>query len=52
MSVTGVQDFYRTAYLGCRLEGDRVPSASLCALDSGACAGVEADAEMEVTSHF
>jgi hypothetical protein len=27
MSVTGVQDFYRTAYLACRVDGDRVPSA-------------------------
>jgi hypothetical protein len=27
MSVTGVEDFYRTCYLACRLDGDRVPSA-------------------------
>ena len=27
MSVTGVQDFYRTAYLACRIDGDRVPPA-------------------------
>jgi hypothetical protein len=27
MSVTGLQDFYRTAYYRCRLEGERVPQA-------------------------
>jgi hypothetical protein len=27
MSVTGIQDFYRTAYLACRLDGDQVPYA-------------------------
>jgi hypothetical protein len=27
MSVTAVQDFYRTAYLSCRLEEERFPSA-------------------------
>jgi hypothetical protein len=27
MSVTAVQDFYRTAYLGCRLNEGHVPSA-------------------------
>ena len=29
MSVTGVEDFYRTAYIACRLDGDRVPSPRL-----------------------
>lgn len=27
MSVTGVRDFYSSAYLSCRLDGERVPSA-------------------------
>jgi len=27
MSVTGLQDFYRTAYYRCRLEGEQVPQA-------------------------
>jgi hypothetical protein len=27
MSVTGLQDFYRTAYFRCRLEGERLPQA-------------------------
>jgi hypothetical protein len=27
MSVTAIQDFYRTAYYHCRLENDRVPTA-------------------------
>ena len=27
MSVTAVQDFYRTAYFACRFEDDRLPSA-------------------------
>jgi hypothetical protein len=26
MSVTGIENSYRTAYLACRVEGDRVPS--------------------------
>ena len=27
MSVTGLQDFYRTAHYRCRLEGEQVPEA-------------------------
>ena len=27
MSVTTVREFYKTAYLGCRMDADRLPSA-------------------------
>ena len=38
MSVTAVRDFYHSAHLACRLDGDRVPSARKY---SRACPGVE-----------